>query len=49
MFRGREMVYTEQGANLLLRIAEEMSDMAVIEQQTRREGRQMFMVLAQHK
>ncbi len=49
MFRGREMVYTEQGADLLLRIAEKMSDVAIIEQQARREGRQMFMVLAQHK
>ncbi len=49
VFRGREMVYAEQGANLLLRIAEAISDVAVIEQQARREGRQMFMILAQHK
>jgi translation initiation factor IF-3 len=49
MFRGREMVYTDQGVDLLNQIVDMTSDIAVVEQQTRREGRQMFMVLAQHK
>jgi len=47
MFRGREMAYAEQGFQLLKRIAEETSDLAVVEQEPKREGRQMFMVLAQ--
>ena len=46
MFRGREMAYTEQGLELLKRIADENSDLAVVEQEARREGRHMFMVLA---
>ena len=49
MFRGREMVYTDQGAELLRDIVEKTSDVAVVEQQARREGRQMFMILAQQK
>jgi translation initiation factor IF-3 len=47
LFRGRELAYTGQGLDVLKRIAEETSDLAVVEQETRREGRQMFMVLAQ--
>ncbi len=47
IFRGRQLAYTEQGFDVLKRIAEETSDVAVVEQETRREGRQMFMVLAQ--
>jgi translation initiation factor IF-3 len=47
IFRGRQLAYTEQGFDVLKRIAEETSDVAVVEQGTRREGRQMFMVLAQ--
>ena len=47
MFRGREMAYTDHGLELLNRIAEETSDLAVVEQSAKREGRHMFMVLAQ--
>ena len=46
MFRGRELAYTERGSELLKRIADETSDFAGVEQEARREGRQMFMVLA---
>ncbi len=46
MFRGRELAYTSHGAELLKQIAENMSDIAVVEQHAKREGRQMFMVLA---
>lgn len=46
MFRGRELAYTERGSELLKRIADETSDFASVEQEARREGRQMFMVLA---
>lgn len=48
MFRGRELAYTEQGLQLLKRIAEETAEFGSVEQQARREGRQMFMVLT-HK
>ncbi len=47
IFRGRQLAYTEHGFEVLKRIAEETSDVAVVEQETRQEGRQMFMVLAQ--
>jgi len=46
MFRGRELAYTERGSELLKRIADETSDFAGVEQEARREGRQMFMILA---
>lgn len=48
MFRGRELAYTEHGFELLKRIAEEIAELGAIEQQARKEGRQMFMVLT-HK
>jgi translation initiation factor IF-3 len=48
MFRGRELAYTEKGFELLKRIAAETAEFGVVEQHAKREGRQMFMVLA-HK
>jgi translation initiation factor IF-3 len=46
MFRGREIAYTELGTAILKRIAEETSDICSVEQEIRREGRHIFMVLA---
>ena len=46
MFRGREMAYTELGTAILKRVAEETADIANVEQEMRREGRHIFMVLA---
>jgi translation initiation factor IF-3 len=46
MFRGRELAYTELGTAILNRIAEETSDISNVEQEMRREGRHIFMVLA---
>ena len=46
IFRGREMAHTGLGAAVLKRVAEEMSELAVVEQEARREGRIMVMVLA---
>ena len=46
MFRGREMAYADLGSTLLKRVADETSDVSHVEQETRREGRHMFMVLA---
>lgn len=46
MFRGRELAYTEKGFSLLKQIGEEMSEFGTVEQHPRREGRQMFMIVA---
>ena len=46
MFRGRELAHTDLGAAVLQRVAEETSEFAVVEQEARREGRIMVMVLA---
>lgn len=48
-FRGREMAYTEQGHELLLKVAERVKEYGVVEQHAKREGRQLMMVLGPHK
>ena len=48
-FRGREITYPEIALEDLKQIAEELSDVGVIEQAPRMEGRTMFMVLAPAK
>ena len=48
-FRGREITYPEIALNDLKEIAEELSDLAVIEQAPALEGRTMLMVLAPSK
>ncbi len=44
-FRGREMAYTDQGHELLLKVAERVKEYGVVEQHAKREGRQLMMVL----
>lgn len=46
MFRGREMAHPELGLNILEKLADELSDIAVIENQPKLEGRNMHMLLA---
>ncbi len=46
MFRGREIVHKEIGQKILMKVVEELKDMAIVEQTPRMEGRQMFMILA---
>jgi translation initiation factor IF-3 len=46
MFRGREMAHPEQGLNILIRLAEELEDIAGIETQPKLEGRNMHMLIA---
>ena len=46
MFRGREMAHPEFGLNILERLAEELATDAVIENQPKLEGRNMFMLIA---
>ncbi len=46
MFRGREMAHPEQGLAILERLAEDLIDQAVIENQPKMEGRNMHMLIA---
>jgi translation initiation factor IF-3 len=45
-FRGRAIVYKEQGTELLRRFAEELQDIAKIDQEPRLEGKRMFLFLS---
>jgi translation initiation factor IF-3 len=45
MFRGREMAHPELGLRILERIAEEVSNIAIVESAPRQDGRNMTMVL----
>lgn len=45
-FRGREMAYTSQGREVILRFAKECEDIATIEQRPKQDGRNMFCTLA---
>lgn len=44
-FRGRDMLYTERGEDLLINLAEELSDVSEIESKPNMEGRRMIMML----
>ncbi|MSO44197.1 MAG: translation initiation factor IF-3 [Thermoleophilia bacterium] len=46
MFRGRELMHPERGEALLLRLADEVVDMAIIESRPNLDGRNMIMMLA---
>jgi translation initiation factor IF-3 len=48
-FRGREMAHQELGMDLLKRVEADLSELAVVEQYPRMEGRQMVMVMAPRK
>lgn len=48
-FRGREMAHQELGMKILERIQQDTGDFAVIEQQAKREGKQLLMVLSPKK
>lgn len=45
-FRGRDMLYTDRGKDLLKDLAEELSDVGEIESKPNMEGRRMIMMLA---
>jgi translation initiation factor IF-3 len=46
MFRGRENSHPERGRALLKRVAEDLGDLAVVEQEPLQEGRNMHMLVA---
>lgn len=45
MFRGREIVFRDQGEILLLRLATDLEDIAKIESMPKLEGKRMYLVL----
>jgi translation initiation factor IF-3 len=49
MFRGREQQHPERGRDLLMRLAEDIKDVGVIEQSPLLEGRNMTMLVAPTK
>jgi translation initiation factor IF-3 len=48
-FRGREITYPEIARDQLMELAEELSDVAMVEQRPNMEGRTMLMILAPAK
>ena len=46
MFRGREMAHPELGLNILEKLAGELQDLAIIENQPKLEGRNMHMLIS---
>ncbi len=49
MFRGREQTHPERGESLLLRLAEDVSDLAQVESAPLQDGRNMVMMLGPRK
>jgi translation initiation factor IF-3 len=45
MFRGREMAHPERGEALLMKLADEVKDLGVVEQRPNQDGRNMTMML----
>ena len=45
-FRGREMAHQDLGMNVLVKVRDDLQEMAKVEQMPKLEGRQMIMVLA---
>ena len=48
-FRGRDIIYKDQGMDILRRFIEELQDVAKIDQPPRMEGRRMTTILAPNK
>jgi translation initiation factor IF-3 len=46
LFRGREIAHQDLGRNLLVRLADQLSDVSSIDQQPHMEGRSMVMLLS---
>jgi translation initiation factor IF-3 len=46
MFRGREQSHPERGEMLLMRLAEDVADLGVIDQRPQQDGRNMTMLLS---
>lgn len=48
-FRGREMTHQELGMKIMDRLVQDTAENAIVEQQAKREGRQLMMVLSPKK
>jgi translation initiation factor IF-3 len=48
-FKGRSIIYKEQGEVVLLRFAQELEDMGKVEQMPKLEGKRMIMLIAPKK
>ena len=48
-FRGRELVHTDRGQDILARVVEDLADIAKVEQEPRAEGRTLQMLLVPKK
>ena len=48
-FRGRDIIYKDQGMEMLKKFIEELQDLARIDQPPKMEGRRMTTILAPHK
>ena len=48
-FKGRSIVYKDQGEILLLRLAQELEDVGVVEQMPKLEGKRMIMMVVPKK
>ena len=48
-FRGRELAHQQIGADLMLRLKEDLAEFGTVEQEAKMEGRQLTMVLAPGK
>lgn len=49
VFKGREITYTEHGESILKRFAEQLADVAKIDQEAKLEGKSMAMIFAPEK
>jgi translation initiation factor IF-3 len=49
MFRGREMVHSEIGREILVRLADELKEVAIVESPAKQEGNTMVQVLGPRK
>jgi len=48
-FRGRSIIFKEQGQILLLRLAQALEDVGVVEEMPKLDGKKMIMIIAQKK
>ena len=48
-FRGRSIIFKEQGQILLLRLAQALEDIGVVEEMPKLDGKKMIMIIAQKK
>jgi translation initiation factor IF-3 len=49
VFKGREITYSQHGSEVLLRLAEQLADLAKVDQEPKLEGRTMAMIFAPEK